>query len=454
MAVDAAEKKLTEPAGANRAAVAKGGESPLSRRLDGVALPKGGFTFDARAKARARLETMGLPVKRDEYWRYTDPAPFNAATPEELAVTDRAAGDLALFETLDRLRLVFVDGVLDESASDSLEGQGLTIDLLSRVDVGGAHWAAEIYGNLEAAGQNPVPRPLAALNTALAVEGVLIRVTGKPERPVHLVYRRRDKSADVILHHVILVEKGAELTLLDTGDVGARSNIVTEVQVAEGAHFHHVASRRTEGARVALSHIFARVGADARFKSFALAVNGSHMRQESVIDIVGDDAVAHVAAAVLGDGSDGTFHHDDTVFVTHAAERCESRQVFKKVLKNGAVGVFQGKILVKPGAQKTDGYQISQALLLDEDSQFLAKPELEIYADDVKCSHGSTTGALDETALFYLRSRGVPRDRAIVLLVLSFLADALAEVEDEALRNEISERLEGWLTRHTAAHAG
>ena len=100
------------------------------------------------------------------------------------------------------------------------------------------------------------------------------------------------------------------------------------------------------------------------------------------------------------------------------------------------------------GAQKTDGYQISQALLLDEKSQFLAKPELEIYADDVKCSHGSTTGAIDETVLFYLRSRGVPKGRAIVLMVLSFLADALAEVEDEALREQISERLDAWLTRH------
>ena len=147
---------------------------------------------------------------------------------------------------------------------------------------------------------------------------------------------------------------------------------------------------------------------------------------------------------MLGDG-DG-FHQDDTVFVTHGGLRGESRQVFKKVLKNGATGVFQGKILVRPGAQKTDGYQISQALLLDEDSQFLAKPELEIYADDVKCSHGSTTGALDETALFYLRSRGVPRERAIVLLVLSFLADALEEVEDEDLRAEIAGRLEDWLT--------
>ncbi len=120
--------------------------------------------------------------------------------------------------------------------------------------------------------------------------------------------------------------------------------------------------------------------------------------------------------------------------------------MFKKVLKNGATGVFQGKILVKNGAQKTDGYQISQALLLDEASQFLAKPELEIYADDVKCSHGSTTGAIDEGALFYLRSRGVPYDRAIVFLVLSFLADALSEVEDESLREEINERLDAWLT--------
>ena len=126
-------------------------------------------------------------------------------------------------------------------------------------------------------------------------------------------------------------------------------------------------------------------------------------------------------------------HHDDTVFITHDALNCESRQVFKKVLRNGAQGVFQGKNLVKAGAQKTDGYQLSQSLLLDGDSQFLAKPELEIYADDVKCSHGSTSGAIDETALFYLRSRGVPLIDAEVLLVLSFLGDAIAEIEDEVV---------------------
>ena len=117
------------------------------------------------------------------------------------------------------------------------------------------------------------------------------------------------------------------------------------------------------------------------------------------------------------------------------------------MLKHGATGVFQGKILVRPGAQKTDGYQISQSLLLDDDSQFLAKPELEIYADDVKCSHGSTTGAIDETALFYLRSRGIPREDATALLIVSFLADAIAEIEDEVLAADVVARLESWLAR-------
>jgi Fe-S cluster assembly protein SufD len=176
-----------------------------------------------------------------------------------------------------------------------------------------------------------------------------------------------------------------------------------------------------------------------------VTANGVMTRNEAVLELAGDDAQAHVAGAAVGDGE---FHHDDTVFVTHAGQRCESRQVYKKVLMNGAVGVFQGKILVKQGAQKTDGYQISQALLLDGDSQFLAKPELEIYADDVKCSHGSTSGAIDEVALFYLRSRGVPERAAQSLLVLAFLAEAIGEIEDEMIAEDIRSRLEGWLTRH------
>ncbi|MFT4015045.1 MAG: SufD family Fe-S cluster assembly protein [Paracoccus sp. (in: a-proteobacteria)] len=425
--------------------VAGKARAPLDARLAALELPQGGAFALAREDAERRLQAMDLPGPRDEYWRYTDPAPFNAPQAQPLAIPAR---EPVLFGDLDRLKLVFTDGAFDAEASDDLAQEGLEVQTLASAEP--EHWASELYGKLEAVGQVPVKRPFAVLNTLAARDGALIRVTGQVSRPVHLIYRRRDEAADVMLRHVIRLDPGAELTLLETGGIGARSNTVLEVEVGDGARFHHIASKRADEAKLGISHLFARVGEGALFKSFALAVNGRMMRNECVIEIAGDDAVAHIAAAVLGDGDEGAFHHDDTVFITHAAERCESRQVFKKVLKNGAHGIFQGKILVKPGAQKTDGYQISQGLLLDEGSQFLAKPELEIYADDVKCSHGSTTGALDETAMFYLRSRGVPKEQAVVLLVLSFLADALDEIENEELRARILDRLDEWLTCRAA----
>ncbi|MEZ5883724.1 MAG: SufD family Fe-S cluster assembly protein [Paracoccaceae bacterium] len=420
--------------------------APLAKDSPRIAALALGPGFGAARKdAKERLERMGLPGRRDEYWRYTDPAALNADDAPKASVYD--PGDEApLFDRIDRVRVVFVDGVFDAAASDDLAMAGVEIRRLA--DAPDLSWANGLYGTLEAVGQSPVVRPFAALNTAAAGDGVLIRVTDRAAKPVHLIYIHKSEASDPILHHCVKVEPGAELTLLESGPAGARFNKVLEVDVAEGGRFHHVRVQGRDHERRAVTHIFARVAAGALFKSFTLTANGVLTRNECVIDILGDDAVAHVAGAALGDGATGDFHHDDTVFVTHAAERCESRQVFKKVLKHGAVGVFQGKILVKPGAQKTDGYQISQSLLLDDDSQFLAKPELEIYADDVKCSHGSTTGAIDETALFYLRSRGVTREDAVALLVLSFLADAIDEIEDEGLKDEIVARLEAWLSRH------
>ncbi|WP_284163207.1 SufD family Fe-S cluster assembly protein [Frigidibacter sp. SD6-1] len=418
-----------------------------AERIAALDLPKGGFTAPARAAALSRLREMGLPGRRDEYWRFTDPAPLNAATAPEAALFTGVV-EPQLFGSRDRIVLTFVDGRFDAAqSSPDFAVAGLEISRLAEADRADLHWAQGLYGLLEAAGQTPVARPFAALNTAAATDGVLIRATGKVSRPVHLVYVHADTGSDAVLHHCVRVEAGAELTLLETGPAAARFNKVMEVDVADGGRFHHVRAQGRDHSRRAITHIFARLGAEALFKSFTLTANGVLTRNEAVITLSGAGAIAHVAGAALGDGASGPFLHDDTVFVTHEAEGCESRQVFKKVLRNGAIGVFQGKILVRQGAQKTDGYQISQSLLLDEDSQFLAKPELEIYADDVKCSHGSTTGAIDETALFYLRSRGVPREEAQSLLVLSFLADAIAEIEDEGLQAEIVERLENWLAR-------
>lgn len=415
-------------------------------RVAALDLPKGGFSAAARAAALARVQADGLPGKRDEYWRYTDPASLTAA---ETPVAGLFAGksDAQLFGAVDRVIIAFTDGVFDPARSGDLALAGVEITRLAEADRADIHWARDLYGVLEARGQSPVARPLAALNTAAATDGVLIRVTARATKPVHLVYNHESTTSDAILHHCIRIEPGAELTLLETGPAAARLNKVMEVEVAAKGRFHHIRAQGRDHSRRAATHIFARLAADALFKSFTLTVNGVLTRNDCVLELAGERAVAHVAGAALGDGATGAFHQDDTVFVTHDAVGGESRQVFKKVLKNGAVGVFQGKILVKHGAQKTDGYQISQALLLDDDSQFLAKPELEIYADDVKCSHGSTTGAIDETALFYLRSRGIGREDATALLVLSFVADAIAEIEDAALAAEIVTRLEAWLAR-------
>lgn len=422
-------------------AVRKIDSEAVERRLASLPMPDGpAWSMQARKNAVARVRSMGLPQRRDEYWKFTRPDTLISAEPEPAELFQ---GDgPPLFEAIDSLRLVFVDGVFDAEASDDLEGEGLEISRLAAS--GDIHWARDLYGALETRGQEPVARPLAALNSAYAPDGLLIRATGQVSRPVSLHYAHGDETSDAMLHHVIRVEEGADVTLLETGPGAARVNMVTEVDVADGGGFHHVRVQGRDHQRRAATHVFGRLGEKSTFKTFTLTMNGVMTRNECVLELCGDEGVAHVAGAAVGDGD---FHHDDTVFITHDAVACESRQVFKKVLRNGATGVFQGKILVKKGAQQTDGYQISQSLLLDGDSQFLAKPELEIYADDVKCSHGSTSGAIDEDSLFYLRARGIERPEAENLLTLAFLAEAIEEIDDEGIARDLVEQLEGWLSR-------
>lgn len=402
----------------------------------------GKWATEARARALATFRSQGAPHRFDEYWKFTNPATLiDPATPKARVFEESLRRP---FSEIDRIMLVFVDGVFDPEQSDDPSLAGVEIEPLSEAMQADIHWASSIYGVLEANGQQPVPRPLAALNTAKAGSGFVIRVTGKASKPVAFNYLHQDEHSDAMIHHAIKLEEGADLTVLENGPAAARFNKVMEIDVADRAAFHHVRAQGRDHERRSATHLFARLGRESSFKSFTMTVNGVLTRNEAVIEFTGDDAHATVAGASAGDGD---FHNDNTVFVTHDAVNCESRQVFKQVLRNGATGVFQGKILVKPDAQKTDGYQISQALLLDDDSNFLAKPELEIYADDVACSHGSTCGAIDETALFYLTSRGIPRTEAQNMLVLAFLAEAIEEIEDEALARDIHDRLERWMER-------
>ena len=362
-----------------------------------------GWAREARAAARTRLLEAGAPARRDEYWKYTNPALLTAP----IAAVDATDAQPALqsqFGEVHPRRARFVNGHFRPDLSDDLAQDGLTVTTLSETLQHDLGFARALFGQLEAAGQEKVARPLAALNTACATEGLVLHVTGAVAEPVHLRHDQIGEGAS-LMRHLIRVESGGALLLLESGTV---TNKVIEVDVAEGGSFQHV--RIQEGPRAAsASHIFARIGSQALFKTFTLTADGEMTRNEVVMEFIGDNAVGHIAGAVLGKG------------------------------------VLQGKIFVRQGAQKTDGYQISQSVLLSDGAEFSAKPELEIYADDVKCSHGSTTGKLDETAMFYLRSRGVPYAEAEAMLVAAFAEEAFEEIDNEALAEAMRAHVARWM---------
>ncbi|MFN4170565.1 MAG: Fe-S cluster assembly protein SufD, partial [Pseudorhodobacter sp.] len=239
----------------------------LEARIAGLALPKGDWSEAPRADALSRLAAMGLPDRRDEYWRYTDPASLTA-TEAATAAPFVYSDETMVFTEIDRVRLVFVDGVFDAAASDDPAQAGVEVSRLA--DGGALHWARESYGVLEARGQTPVPRPLAALNTAFATDGVMIRVTARASKPISLIYLHESEGSDVILHHCIKVEAGAEVTILENGPAAARLNMVMEVDIAEGGKFHHIRTQGRDHERRAVTHVFARLARESLFKSFTL----------------------------------------------------------------------------------------------------------------------------------------------------------------------------------------
>jgi Fe-S cluster assembly protein SufD len=217
--------------------------------------------------------------------------------------------------------------------------------------------------------------------------------------------------------------------------------------VGEGAHLDHDLMQAAGDRAAHVATTLVRIGKDATYDGFAFTLGAELSRAEVHAVLEGPGGDCRVDGAYLGRGGQ---HIDNTTLIEHASPHGRSRQVFKGVLDERARGVFQGKIVVRRGAQKTDGHQLSRALLLSEAAEIDAKPELEIYADDVKCSHGATAGEIDAEALFYLRSRGIDEDAARGLLVRAFLAEAIEAIPVEPVREEFIEAVAAWLEARAA----
>jgi Fe-S cluster assembly protein SufD len=393
-----------------------------------------------RAGAAAQFREQGLPGRRVEAWRYTDLSPVAAlGCTEALTLAEERP---ALPAARARWRAVFVDGRFAPGLS-SLP-PGLAARSLA-ADLDAAH------GLLGALAE---PVPMVALNTMLFEDGLFLEApAGMEAGTIELLSVASHAERPIAFHprHLIRLGPGARLTLIETslGPAAAAylHNPVFEIAVAEGASLTHVRLQREGRAGFQLATVLAAVEAGGTYDNFTLNAGGRLVRNEIHAALRGPRAACHMnGAQLVADGQ----HADTTTFLDHAAPDCASRQTYKTVLAGRSRGVFQGKILVRQAAQRTDGYQMNQALLLSEEAEIDAKPQLEIYADDVKCSHGATVGALDEAQLFYLRARGIPAAMARAMLVEAFLTEAVEGVSDEAARAALDEAIGGWWTREGA----
>jgi Fe-S cluster assembly protein SufD len=283
-----------------------------------------------------------------------------------------------------------------------------------------------------------------ALNTALMTDGAVIRVAAgaKLAKPVLLVHARAGREPRLITTRSSLdIGAGAEAAVIEAhiavADAAAsgQANVLTEVTLGQEATLEHIKCTLDGRAGTHLASWQATLGPGATYRPFQLTAGIGLVRNHLAVAFAGEGGTLDMAACLL---ARGTEHIDTTLVIDHAVPGCTSRELVKGVLADRARGIFQGKVIVRPDAQKTDGKQMAQALMLSEDAEFDSKPELEIFADDVVCGHGSTVAELDDDMLFYLRSRGLPLTEARALLIDSFVGEVLDKLKDGPLREALS----------------
>ena len=416
-----------------------------------AALPGEGLPWlDALRGEGRRLSAGGLPGTRMEAWKYT-----NLAALAELEFSPPAMGaelppaDLGpdAFEGLEGPSLVFVNGRLSPGHSrvDGLpEGlrvrglaQGLTDDPAGIEGlIGGAE---SLNGDL-----------MAAFNAAFAADGCIVETAPGAviDTPIRLRFVAAPGEGPLAYHPrvIVRVRAGSRLSLVESheGPAGAPtwSNPLVDIEVGEGARLSHVKLQIEGESAYHTALTKAALAGEARYESHLVALGARLARHEIHVRFDGERADCQLRGGYMARGSQ---HVDNTTVIDHALPHCESREVYKGVLDDTARGVFQGKIIVRQDAQKTDGHQLNRTLLLSRKAEIDTKPELEIYADDVKCSHGATAGEPEDDQLFYLRSRGLDLHTARKLIVEGFMGELLEEIGHEPTRAVLSDRVAGWI---------
>ena len=434
-------------------ALAKTGSSQPLDEVFAVArdrLPGSGVVADVRTAAFEDFTDRGLPHRRIEEWKYTDlrmllreVAPL-APAPDQTALGRAATAVKSL--GIDGTRtFVLVDGMFAQQLSDvdGLE-KGVSVRTLREVLEDKSNAArAELLQTSVASDA------MISLNAALATDGVVIDIADGAalNRPLHIVHVATHSETSVVTRSLVKVGKDARVTLVESfvatdGAKAYQSHDSIAVWIGDHAELQHVRLMEDALDAANITTAIFTVGANAKLNTFNLTHGGALSRYQGFITLAGEGSELSTNGVNLL----GAARHGDTTFVVdHAVPNCTSREVFRSVLDGRAHSVFQGRIIVRPDAQKTDGKMMTRALLLSDEAEADNKPELEIFADDVTCGHGATAGALDESLLFYLRARGLPEKEAQALLIAAFVGEAIESIADDNLRDFAVAAAERWL---------
>ncbi len=414
-------------------------------------LPGSGQVSELREAEFAEFARRGLPHRRVEEWKYTDlrallreVAPL-AASPDQAALA-RAAAAIATLDVRDACKLVLVDGAFAPQLSDvaTLE-RGVEIQTLREVLEN-----PENNDRADLLRTNATSDVMVSLNAAMATDGVVLEVADNTAlaKPLHIVHVATQSSASAFTRSLLRIGKSAHVTLVESfvaapGAQSYQAHDAVVVWAGDDARVQHVRLVADASNASNISTAIVMLGAKTQFNSFNMNCGSGLSRYQGFVRFDGEGASAAINGVNL---LNGRRHGDTTLVLDHIAPHCESREVFRAVVDDRGRSVFQGRINVHPDAQKTDAKMMTRALLLSDEAEADNKPELEIFADDVQCGHGATTGALDESLLFYLRARGLSEKEAQTLLIQAFVGEAMESIADEQLRETAIATAERWLT--------
>lgn len=410
-------------------------------------LPGSPSVIATRREAFETYERLGLPHRRIEEWKYTDLRALVgevlplAAAPDAAAL-QRAAEAVKAHAIAGARKLVLVDGVFVADLSDvkALAAEAGFKTLRETLE--------KEAGLLKTASTDAV----IALNAAMATDGVVLSITDSAQlsAPIQIIHIATAASASAFTRSQVAIGKGARATIVESfvaaGAQAYQVNDAVLLMVGDDADVAHI--RLMDDAPDALnvtSH-FVTVGANVKLNFFNMTTGAAVSRLQGFITLAGEGSELSANGVNL---LQKTEHGDTTLVVDHAVPNCVSREVFRAVIDDRAHSVFQGRIIVRPDAQKTDGKMMTRALLLSDEAEADNKPELEIFADDVSCGHGATAGALDESLLFYLKARGLPEKQAQALLIQAFVGEAIEQIADDGLREHVIGIAERWLERRS-----